>query len=204
MLVTKALFALLLPVAAAFPLGLAACAQVADKPTLTAPPAAQAAPVSGAPDTKYALGSGDKLRITVFGEEKLTGEYAVSSTGMVSFPLIGDVPVTGKSLTDVQDIIRERLAAGYLNDPRVAIEVLEYRTFYILGEVNKPGEYPYRTNLTLEQAVATAGGFTYRANRKRFVIAHGNGTPETSLRRNEVSQIKIEPGDTVRILERFF
>jgi len=204
MLVKRAALALLIQIAAALPLGVTACAQVSDQPAVAPPLAAQAAPATGAPDTKYALGSGDKLRITVFGEEKLTGEYAVSSTGMVSFPLIGDVPVTGRSLTDVQDIIRERLAAGYLNDPRVAIEVLEYRTFYILGEVNKPGEYPYRTNLTLEQAVATAGGYTYRANRKRFVIAHGNGAPETSLRRNEVSQIKIEPGDTVRILERFF
>lgn len=203
MLVRKTRLALMLVAVAASSIGLAAHARGSeDKAQATV--AAPADATAGSTASSYVLGSDDKLRITVFGEEKLTGEYAVSTTGMISFPLIGDVPVTGKSLSEVQDVIRSRLAAGYLNDPRVAIDVIQYRTFYILGEVNKPGEYPYRTNLTLEQAVATAGGYTYRANRKRFVIAHSNGAPETTMRLKEVSAPKIEPGDTIRVPERFF
>lgn len=170
-------------------------------PPTAAPPPAATASAATAPD--YTLGAGDKLRITVFNEPGLTGEYTVSSTGRVSFPLIGDVVATRQTLADVQEAIRTRLAAGYLKDPRVAVEVLEYRTFYILGEVNKPGEYPFRNNLTLEQAVATAGGYSYRANRKKFAIAHGDGD-EVKLRFKESGQLRVQPGDTIRILERFF
>ncbi|WP_162527230.1 polysaccharide biosynthesis/export family protein [Sphingomonas solaris] len=153
----------------------------------------------------YILGAGDKLRITVFGEADLTGEYNIGGGGSIAFPLIGDIAARGRTPTEIQDTIRTRLGAGYIKDPRVAVEVLEYRTFYILGEVNKPGEYPYRTNLTLEQAVATAGGYTYRANRKRFAITHPNGAGQ-ELRPTFKSSLglQVQPGDTIRILERFF
>lgn len=169
--------------------------------------AAQPAPAAVASDPSrpaYKLDSGDKLRITVFNEENLTGEYAVSTTGLISFPLIGDIPAAGKDVADVQEMIRSRLAAGYINDPRVAVEVLEYRTFYILGEVNKPGEYPYRTNLTVEQAVAAAGGYTYRANRKRYDITHRDTDETVRLKFKESDKLKVAPGDTIHILERFF
>ena len=202
--VKKAKVAAALALSLVLPLGSALQAQAPTAP-VSAPvsdPAAPAADVRS--NTAYTLGTGDKLRITVFGEQNLTGEYAVSSTGSISFPLIGEVPAAGNTLANVQETIRQRLASGYLNDPRVAIEVLEYRTFYILGEVNKPGEYPYRSNLRIDQAVATAGGYTYRANRKRFELAPGDGTADRRVKFKEAGRLEIKPGDTVRILERFF
>lgn len=171
--------------------------QAAVPPGAAAPAAARSA--------DYVLGAGDKLRITVFGEADLTGEYNVTGSGSIAFPLIGDVAARGRTLIEIQDTIRTRLAAGYIKDPRVAVEVLEYRTFYILGEVNKPGEYPYRADLTLEQAVATAGGYTYRANRKRFAITHPGGAGQESRELFKNSRgLQVQPGDTIRILERFF
>jgi polysaccharide export outer membrane protein len=198
MLANGTRYALMLAAALASPLAAAAQAQSATE--LPGPPVATAT----ASSATYKLDSGDKLRITVFGEDNLTGEYAVSSTGVISFPLIGDIPAVGRTLADVQAAIRTRLAAGYINDPRIAIEVLEYRTFYILGEVNKPGEYPYRSNMTVEQAVATAGGYTYRANRKRFEIAHSDGRADERTTFKAAGQLKVAPGDTIHILERFF
>lgn len=169
------------------------------------PPAVATAPDAGQPTgTDYKLGSGDKLRITVFGEAGLTGEYAVTSNGSISFPLIGSVQAANQTLTQVEDTIRTRLEGGYIKDPRVAVEVLEYRTFYILGEVNKPGEYPYRSSLTVEQAVATAGGYTYRANRKEFAITHPGDSRDAKALFKDSGQLRIQPGDTIRIKERFF
>ncbi|HWU03910.1 MAG TPA: polysaccharide biosynthesis/export family protein [Novosphingobium sp.] len=151
----------------------------------------------------YRLGPDDKVHITVYGEDKLTGDYNVTSNGSVSFPLIGNVNAAGRTLGDVQEEIRQRLAAGYLKDPRVAIEVGNFRSFYVLGEVNKPGEYPYRTNLTLDQAVATAGGYSYRANKRKIALHHSGGQEEqVALGKN--GTINLQPGDTVRIPERFF
>lgn len=179
--------------------------------TIGATAFAQPAPSTSASTTAasperldYQLGSADKLRITVFGEDGLTGEYAVTSNGMISFPLIGEVDAVGHTLGQVREEIRSRLAAGYLRDPRVAIEVIDFRTFYILGEVNKPGEYPYRANLTLDQAVATAGGFTYRAARKRIMLRHPGEQSDSKLALEKDHVIPIAPGDTVRVLERFF
>jgi polysaccharide export outer membrane protein len=170
-------------------------------PSASAPPST---PVVSPERLDYQLGSADKLRITVFGEDGMTGEYAVTSNGMISFPLIGEVDAVGHTLGQVRDEIRSRLAAGYLRDPRVAIEVVDFRTFYILGEVNKPGEYPYRANLTLDQAVATAGGFTYRAARHRIMLRHPGERLDSKLALEKDHVIPVAPGDTVRVLERFF
>lgn len=184
---------------------IAAVAQTTPAPASTATAQTPAPVVRGVDgEAGYRLGAGDKLHIIVFGEEALTGDFSVSNGGSIAFPLIGTVEASGRSLGDVQEMIRSRLAAGYLKDPRVSVEVLEYRTFYILGEVNKPGQYPYRTNMTVEQAVATAGGYTYRANRKKFVVAHDNDGTETKLPFKEAGALRIQPGDTIRILERFF
>ncbi|HZU62889.1 MAG TPA: polysaccharide biosynthesis/export family protein [Novosphingobium sp.] len=152
----------------------------------------------------YVLGADDKVHINVFGEEKLTGDYTVTSEGIISFPLIGSVPAAGRSLGDVQEEIRRRLADGYLLDPRVAIEVGTFRSLYILGEVNKPGEYPYRTNVTLEQVVATAGGYTYRANRRQVLLRHLGEEKDEKLKLGEAMALHLQPGDTVRVPERFF
>jgi polysaccharide export outer membrane protein len=150
----------------------------------------------------YKLDAGDKLRIIVFGEENLTGEFTVSGSGDIAFPLIGQVPAAGRTVGDLQAAIRVKLADGYLRDPRVSAEVLNYRPFFILGEVGKPGEYPYRNGLTIMNAVATAGGFTYRANQRKIMVrrAGAAGEQEIELR----ADTPIAPGDTIRVKERFF
>jgi len=153
--------------------------------------------------TAFSLGPGDRLRITVFGEQKLSGDYNVSNTGQIAFPLIGSVAASGRTLEDVQNTMRDKLAGGYLQDPRVSVEVINYRPFYILGEVMKPGEYPYVAGLTLEQAIAKAGGYTYRAKRSRIHIKAATQAFEQSTDyRNKT--ILVQPGDTIRVPERFF
>lgn len=156
------------------------------------------------PEGPYMLGAGDKLRVTVFGEETLTGQYTVTGAGDLSFPLIGNLPAAGRSVEQVQETIRERLAAGYLKDPRVSAEILEYRPYFILGEVNRPGQYPYSIGLTVEQAVAAAGGFTYRANPKRVFIKRALDTSERLANLRRTPSLAVRPGDTIRVAERFF
>lgn len=152
--------------------------------------------------TDYRLGPGDKIRLTVYDEQGLTGEYIVSAHGTISVPLIGDFPANGETISDLREALAARLAKGILNDPKVAAEVVEYRPFYILGEVNKPGQYPYSVGLTVYSAVATAQGFTYRANTRNVLVTHAGETTETRLRISAAT--RIMPGDTVRVLERFF
>lgn len=161
---------------------------------------ATAAATAGVPI--YRLAPDDKVKITVFGEEDLTGQYMVGSDGNLSFPLIGMVPAGGLTLAELQEALSTRLAAAYLKSPKVSADIVEYRPFYILGEVNKAGQYPYRVGMTVNAAVATAGGFTYRANKKKVVIQHFGATGERRYRLD--SDLLVSPGDTIRILERFF
>lgn len=180
---------------------------------LTVPAAAQDAPAPADASAQiplgtplapgYVLGTGDKLRINVFGEPKLDGEYVVSSTGIISFPLIGNVPASGQTVETVQESIRSKLAAGYLKDPRVSMEVLNYRPFYILGEINKPGEYAFVNGITVQQAVAMAGGFSYRANTRRVFIKRALDTSERPIE-IKGKAVLLMPGDTIRVGERFF
>jgi polysaccharide export outer membrane protein len=151
---------------------------------------------------EYRLGAGDKVRVIVYGEQSLSGEFFISGAGQVSFPLIGDVPAAGYPVTKLQEEIAHRLRGDYLMEPRVSVEVLTYRPFYILGEVNRPGEYPYTNNLSVVNAVATAQGFTYRADTKRVFIKRANETTEQSFPLTTTTQ--VAPGDTIRIGERFF
>jgi polysaccharide export outer membrane protein len=166
--------------------------------TAQAPTEAPAVVAAG----EYRLGAGDQLRITVFGEEELTGEYQVGPQGLISFPLVGEVEVGGRTLNEFARHLEDRLRVGFVREPRVSVEVLNYRPFFILGEVNDPGTYPYSANLTVMNAVATAGGFTYRANTNRVFIKHV-GEP---FEREYVltSTTPVQPGDTVRIPERRF
>lgn len=151
----------------------------------------------------YRLGADDKVRIIVFGEDSLTGEFTVSGgSGSISFPLIGDVQAGGLSIPELQKEIEDKLRDGFLKDPKVSIEVLNYRPFYILGEVTKPGEYPYINGLTVLNAVATANGFTYRADTRKVFIKRANEAVEQVYRLT--SSTPVEPGDTIRIGERFF
>jgi polysaccharide export outer membrane protein len=166
-----------------------------------------AAPVSNVAgatdnDASYKLAAGDKLRITVYNETTLTGEYSVSAAGNVAMPLVGDVPAKGTTTEALSQAIAGRLAEGYVKDPRVSVEILNYRPYYILGEVNRPGEFPYAVNLTIEQAVAAAGGYTYRASKHSVFLRHA-GEVEQRLRFG-AAPIYVKPGDTIRIGERYF
>jgi polysaccharide export outer membrane protein len=152
----------------------------------------------------YTLGPGDKLRITVFGEETLTGEYGVTGAGDVSFPLIGNIPVAGRTVEDLQAELTTRLGAGYIADPRVSAEIINYRPYYILGEVARPGQYNFAVGLTVEQAVAAAGGFTYRANSRRVFLKRATDTREMLVDLRETPSFPVRPGDTIRVGERFF
>ena len=150
----------------------------------------------------YALGAGDRLRITVFGQEDLSGEFEVDGAGAISMPLIGQVSAAGKTTPALEQAITASLAEGYLRDPRVSAEVINYRPFYILGEVSSAGEYPYTSGLSVLNAVASAGGFTYRANKRIVFIKAVDGDGEITYQLN--SQVLVQPGDTIRIGERIF
>lgn len=171
---------------------------------LAAPPQASASPVR-APvinDDNYRLGAGDKLKITVYGEQDLSGEFLVSANGRVQFPLLGEVPAVQLTAQEFAKAMTAELGAKYLRNPKVSIEILNYRPFYIIGEVNKPGGYPYESGLSLQGAVALAGGYTYRAKESDVYIRRMGSETEASLR--VTGQIRIYPGDVVRIPERFF
>jgi polysaccharide export outer membrane protein len=169
--------------------GLAACT--------TVPPT----PADMMQQAEYKLGPGDQLRITVFGETDLTGTFTVGSQGSIAYPLVGQVTAAGKTVPEFTAALQTALQQ-YVRQPNVAVEVANYRPFFILGEVGRPGTYPYSANLTVLNAVATAGGFTYRANQGRVYIRHANEQVEHSYPITIATPVL--PGDTVRIGERFF
>ncbi|NJR77700.1 polysaccharide biosynthesis/export family protein [Sphingomonas corticis] len=149
----------------------------------------------------YRLAADDKLKISVFGEEGLSGDYTIGSDGNLAYPLLGSIPAKGLTLAELTQRITAGLASS-IQAPRVSVDVTQYRPFFILGEVNRPGQYPYRTGMTLNSAVATAGGFTYRANQKQVLIQHFG---EAGERRYDLTaDLPVLPGDTVRVRERFF
>lgn len=152
---------------------------------------------------EYHLGANDKIRVITFGEESLTGEFFIGGSGKVSMPLIGELQAAGLSASEFQREVEAALKAGQiLRDPHVSVEVLTYRPFYILGEVNKPGEYPYSNGLTVDKAVATANGYTYRANTKKVFIKRADSENEQEF--PSTGALPVAPGDTIRITERFF
>ncbi len=189
-----------IPPAASAPAMPGPSALAAARPPVSAQMTAPVGP--GEVGADYVLGSADKIRITVFGEPSLTGEYFVSSSGKVSLPLAGEVQAAGLTLRDFHDHVVKSLQDGYLKDPKVSLEVLTFRPFYILGEVSKPGQYPYTSGLTVFNAVATAGGFTYRANTRKVLIKRASEPAEHEVPLS--AETTISPGDTIRIPERFF
>ncbi|KHK92862.1 polysaccharide biosynthesis/export family protein [Novosphingobium malaysiense] len=148
------------------------------------------------------LAPGDTLKVTTYGLPTLTGEFTVSADGTIDFPLIGVVEVAGANPSDIKQKLTTGLASGYVSDPNVTVEVGEYRPFYILGQVGKPGEYPYSLGLTVRDAVAKAGGFNYRANEKRVYIRSAGEDDEHVYKLT--AGIPVAPGDTIRIGERYF
>jgi polysaccharide export outer membrane protein len=167
-----------------------------------AAPMAYVEPVPVRYDASYHLDAGDKLRVVVYGQEGLTNTYAIDAGGSITMPLIGSVPARGRTPAGLAAEIGAKLRAGFIRDPSVAVEIEAYRPFFILGEVAAPGQYPYVPNMTVESAVAIAGGFSPRARRDRVTVTHtdASGTgryvvpPGTSL----------SPGDTVLVGERWF
>ncbi|TPG16467.1 polysaccharide export protein [Sphingomonas koreensis] len=151
----------------------------------------------------YTLDAGDRVRVTVYGEQSVNGEYAIGPSGDIALPLIGDVPAKGKTIEQLQQAVAAKLAAGYILDPRVSIEVLNFRPYFILGEVSKPGQYPYMSDLTVDQAVATAGGFTYRASTSKVFVRRA-GQAEVEVPLSKGRPIWVKPGDTIRVGERYF
>jgi len=153
-------------------------------------------------DAPYQLDAGDRLRVQVFGQEGLTNSYIVDASGNISLTLIGTVPVRGLTTAQVARAIAERLRNGYIRNPHVSVEVEVYRPFFILGEVNAPGQYPYVPNMTVEAAIAIAGGFAPRANKRDIVLARNfNGEV---MRQSVPPDFPLRPGDTITVCERWF
>ena len=164
---------------------------------------ANLAPLAGdQPDSGYKLDAGDKLRVIVFGEMELGGEYEVDGSGFVRLPLIGQIRAAGLELNQFEDGMKSALEKGYLKDARVSVEVINYRPFYILGQVNKPGEYPYVNGMTVLSAVALAGGYTYRANESNVYIRRRGAEEQRLAPADQVT--RVQPGDIITVRERFF
>lgn len=172
---------------------------------LPTPGRAQAPAAPAASESiEYTLAPGDRIRVSVFGEDSLSGEYVISSSGNLLFPLIGNLPATDKTVEALQASVTAALADGYLREPRVTIQVVAFRPFYILGEVARPGDYPVSTGLTIEQAVSQAGGYTYRANTRKIYIKRANETSERLIDLRKASPPIVRAGDTIRVAERHF
>jgi polysaccharide biosynthesis/export protein len=161
-----------------------------------------AAPAPVRYDAGYKLDSGDKLRVVVYGQEGLTNTYAIDAGGSITMPLIGSVPARGRNPASLAAEISAKLRNGYIRDPSVAVEIESYRPFFILGEVAAPGQYPYVPNMTVESAVAIAGGFSPRARRDAVTLTH---TDASGAARYVVPLgTSLGPGDTVLVGERWF
>jgi len=152
--------------------------------------------------TGYQLGPGDQVRVTVFRHEDLSGQFQMDGEGYFAMPLVGEILGGGLSARQLENEIEVRLKeGGFLVNPQVGIEVLNYRPFYIIGEVNNPGSYQYVNGMTVINAVALAGGFTYRADQDDVIINRGGSSgPEVQA----LLDTEVLPGDIINVTERFF
>lgn len=151
----------------------------------------------------YRIATGDKLKVTVFNEQDLTGEFQVNANGNVAFPLAGEIQAAGSTPDEFQKRLTARLRGKFVKNPRVAVEMVNYRPFNVLGEVKNAGQYPYRPGLTIQDAVALAGGFTYRANKNTVYIRRADTSGEITVK-TDGERVPILPGDNVRVPERYF
>jgi protein involved in polysaccharide export with SLBB domain len=152
---------------------------------------------------EYRLDMGDKVKVTVYGEDDLSGEFSIDGSGRMSLPMLGPVPAAGLTLSQLSDSVTQLLTSKhYLVNPRVSAEVTNYRPFTILGEVNKPGEYPYENGMSVLNAVALAGGYTYHADQTTIFIRRKSGAREQEYPAKD--ETLVFPGDTVRVVERIF
>jgi polysaccharide export outer membrane protein len=152
---------------------------------------------------EYRVGSGDGLRLIFYGEDKLNAEYRVGGDGRLALPLVGEIQAGGLTVPELQDAIQSAYArGGFLLNPKVAVEIIEYRPFFVLGEVNAPGQYPFIPGMTVRQAIATAKGYTYRAKQGTAMITHWGEHTEMAYDLGPGSA--VAPGDTIRVPERHF
>ena len=165
-------------------------------------PVAYAIPTRVPYDAEYRLDAGDKMRIVVYGQEGLTNSYAIDAGGAITMPLIGRVAARGMTPAELAGVISGRLRNGFIREPSVAVEIEAYRPFFILGEVAAPGQYPYVPNMSVESAVAIAGGFSPRAKRDRVTLTHTDANGQ--LRAVVPPSAPLSPGDTIVVGERWF
>ncbi len=166
-------------------------------------PGRNLAPLPPASDASFLLGPGDQVRVITFGEQTLTGEFRISDGGTIAIPLLGPVQANGLTTRQLEVKIASELKSKSLfRDPSVSVEVIAYRPIFVLGEVNKPGQYPYQPGMTLLTAVAIAGGFTYRAWEDYASVVRSTGSAAIEGRVNR--QTLLQPGDAVTVFERTF
>lgn len=182
-------------------LSLVGCSGGAAPPPLVAAPEGTGGEGTQVVASVYKLGPADRIKITVFNHQDLSGEFSLDGAGNFAMPLIGEVQAGGLTSRELEQRIQDRLKDGYLIDPQVSIEVMNYRPFYILGEVKTPGSYPYVDNMTVLNAVALAGGFTYRAKQNAFLLQRGGSNSQAVT---VGGQQPLLPGDIVTVQERFF
>lgn len=165
-------------------------------------PLAQAnAPGYNAPEI-YVLGSGDRIKITVYEEPDLSGDFIIDDRGQLSMPVIDEVNAAGLTIAEVRTLVREAFSRTLLVNPKVSAEISEYKPYFIFGEIASPGRYPSYPDLSVYNAIASAGGLTYRANRKFVFIKHADR--EDELKYELKPGLAVLPGDTIRVGERFF
>jgi len=157
------------------------------------------------PKFVYLLGAGDKIRVLVFGEEEMSGEFEVGNNGTISLPYIREVKAEGRDVTSLEQNIELRYKQQkILRAPKVSVEVLEYRPYYIHGEVTEGGEFPYKSGMDIRNAVAIAGGYTYRADEDVAYIRREGASSVYKVSLSDNKSTKIYPGDNIQIPERFF
>lgn len=176
-------------------------------PALPSQPAVPStAPAEAAPATSttadYVLGAGDEIRMTVYGEDDLSGQYLIGSTGIVALPLIGNMQAAGQTIHQFEEAVHDKFSQGYLKDPHVGVQVVNYRPFFILGEVTRPGSYPFVNGMRVLTAIAIGGGYTYRADKGDIRIVHASDPDKAEQDAKETDVVM--PGDIIRVPERFF
>lgn len=152
--------------------------------------------------SQYQFGSGDRINISVFGQDDLSMEIRLPDVGTINYPFLGELKLVGMTAAEVESLIYEGLLGDYLVNPSVSVSIVEYRPFFIDGEVKRPGGYPYQPGLSVNKAAALAGGYTERANKDKITIVR-----ETDGQQFEFSVSvtdMIQPGDIVTVNQRFF
>jgi len=166
-------------------------------------PAVAQATAAASPLTDYQLSTGDRVRVIVFNQPELTGEYQIDATNMLSLPLVGRVPAGGLKPVELERQLAAKLNDGYLKDASVSVEVVAFRPFYIVGEVKTPGSYPYVWGMSVLNAVALAGGFTYRAKESAFYLLR-TAPDGRKTKLDAAQETSVLPGDVITVRERFF